>query len=87
VVGRSSSWVAIAITRHASELRAARANVKLSADRALSVSQALAAQGIPLRILDVIAVGDAEPLRAGSSEWDRIAYRSVSFRTELGPTR
>ena len=44
-------------------------------DRALAVSQALTAQGIPLSLFNVTGVGNTEPLRTGGTEWDQAANR------------
>jgi outer membrane protein OmpA-like peptidoglycan-associated protein len=58
-------------------------NATLSLNRATSVRQALAVQGIPLDSMAIKGVGNTDPLRTGASEWDRAANRSVSVRIEL----
>ena len=68
------------ITGHTDEIGSGEANLKLSMDRAVSVSQALAAQGVPAGLFNITGVGNSQPLRTGRSEWDQGANRSVSFR-------
>ncbi len=77
----------VAITGHADEVGTPDANIKISMERAVSVSQALAAQGVPASVLDVTGVGNSRPLRTGAGEWDHVANRSVSFRVDVGPGR
>ena len=74
----------IAIIGHTDEAGSPEANVKLSQDRAASVTQALAAQGISRELLDVAGTGNAQPLRTGGTEWDQATNRSVSFRVNAG---
>lgn len=74
----------ITITGHTDEVGSSEANVKLSEDRAASVSQALTAQGIPLNVLTVQGVGNSQPLRTGRTEWDQATNRSVSFGIDPG---
>ncbi len=73
----------LAIIGHTDEVGTAEENSALSRSRAESVRNALAAQGISLASMDVNGVGNTQPVRAGASEWDRAANRSVSFRMEL----
>ena len=84
-VSKARPEARIAITGHTDELGTADANVKLSMDRAASVSQALAAEGVPAGFLQVLGVGNSKPLRTGNTEWDKAANRSVSFQVEPGP--
>jgi len=70
----------VTITGHTDELGDSAGNIKLSMDRAVTVSQALAAQGIPPSVFIVRGVGNSQPLRTGGTEWDKAANRSVSFR-------
>lgn len=73
----------VALTGHTDELGSDDANAKLSLDRALSVGQALIAQGIPAASLRLSSAGNAQPIRPGGTDWDRAANRSVSIRVEL----
>ena len=75
----------VVITGHSDEVGNSETNFKLSVDRALTVSQALAAQSIPAALLKVVGVGNTQPLRTGGTAWDEAANRSVSFRVEPGP--
>jgi outer membrane protein OmpA-like peptidoglycan-associated protein len=75
-----------AIIGHTDEVGSAEANSKLSMDRAVSVSQALAAQGVPPSLFNIVGAGNSQPLRTGGSEWDRSANRSVSIGVNLGPS-
>jgi OOP family OmpA-OmpF porin len=70
----------ITITGHTDEVGGAESNIKLSMDRAVSVSQALIAQGIPASLFHIVGAGNSQPLRTGGTEWDRGANRSVSFQ-------
>ena len=79
------SAVRVAITGHTDEIGGDEVNVKLSVDRAVSVSQALAAEGIPPSLFSVTGVGNSLPLRTGGGEWDKATNRSVSFRVDPGP--
>jgi outer membrane protein OmpA-like peptidoglycan-associated protein len=74
-----------AIIGHTDEVGSVESNVKLSVDRAISVSQALVAQGIPTSAFDILGAGNSQPLRRGGTEWDRSANRSVSIRVDLAP--
>jgi OOP family OmpA-OmpF porin len=69
----------ITITGHADETGSAETNNKLSLDRANRVADALVAQGIAPAALKIVAAGNTQPLRQGSSDWDRQVNRSVSF--------
>lgn len=69
----------IRILGHADEIGNAGSNGKLSLDRANQVADALAAQGVPRASLAPEGLGNANPLRAGSTDWDRSTNRSVSF--------
>jgi len=73
-----------AIAGHTDELGSSDANLKLSMDRATSVSAALQAQGVAAGLFDVTGVGNTHPVRTGGTEWDQGANRSVSFQVELG---
>lgn len=76
----------IIIVGHTDEVGSEEANIRLSMDRAVSVIQALAAQGIPASLLNAKGAGNTQPLRAGESEWDRSANRSVSVLVDAGPS-
>ena len=78
------SGVRIAITGHADETGSAAANDKLSLERANRVADALTAQGIDQATLRIVAAGNTQPLRQGSSEWDLQVNRSVSFLVNPG---
>jgi outer membrane protein OmpA-like peptidoglycan-associated protein len=75
----------VAITGHTDEVGSVEANLKLSMDRAVSVSHALVAEGIPRGLFSVTGTGNSQPLRTGGAEWDRTANRSVSFIVDPGP--
>jgi OOP family OmpA-OmpF porin len=72
----------IRITGHTDEIGSANENVKLSMDRAVTIRQALIAQGIPVASIDVTGAGNTQPLRSGGTEWDQAANRSVSIRVD-----
>jgi outer membrane protein OmpA-like peptidoglycan-associated protein len=74
----------IAITGHTDEVGTAETNMKLSADRAAAVGEALSAQGIPPAAISATGAGNTQPLRTGGTEWDRAANRSASFRVLAG---
>ena len=78
----------VEITGHTDEVGSVDENASLSLNRATTVRQALAAQGVPLESMVLKGAGNSQPLRTGSSEWDRAANRSVSVRIELagGPS-
>jgi outer membrane protein OmpA-like peptidoglycan-associated protein len=69
----------ITITGHADETGNGDTNDKLSLERANQVQEAFVAQGIAPEALTIVAAGNTQPLRQGSSEWDRAVNRSVSF--------
>jgi outer membrane protein OmpA-like peptidoglycan-associated protein len=69
----------IRVLGHADKIGNAGSNGKLSLDRANQVADALAAQGVPRASLAPEGLGNANPLRAGSTDWDRSTNRSVSF--------
>jgi OOP family OmpA-OmpF porin len=75
----------IAITGHADETGSADTNSKLSLDRANRVGDALVAHGISLEALTITGTGNAQPLRQGSTDWDRQVNRSVSFTVSAIP--
>ena len=70
----------IVVTGHTDESGTPETNSKLSLDRALQVTAALVAQGVPADRLEPTGVGNTQPLRTGGAEWDRSSNRSVSFR-------
>jgi outer membrane protein OmpA-like peptidoglycan-associated protein len=70
----------IAVIGHADETGAPETNDLLSRDRASHVVDALVGQDIPAGALETVSAGNTQPLRAGSTDWDRAANRSVSFR-------
>jgi OOP family OmpA-OmpF porin len=69
----------ITITGRADETGSPETNGKLSAERANRVAEDLVSQGIAPAALKVVAAGNTQPLRQGSSDWDREMNRSVSF--------
>jgi outer membrane protein OmpA-like peptidoglycan-associated protein len=69
----------ITITGHADETGSPDTNSKLSLDRANRVGDALVAHGILPAALTITGTGNAQPLRQGSTDWDRQVNRSVSF--------
>jgi len=69
----------ITITGRADETGSPETNDKLALARASSVRDAFVAQGIAPGAITVVAAGNRQPLRQGSSEWDRAVNRSVSF--------
>jgi OOP family OmpA-OmpF porin len=73
----------IRVIGHADDVGNPRQNDKLSLDRASQVADVLAAQGIPRESLLPEGAGNSKPLRAGISDWDRSANRSVSFEVAL----
>jgi outer membrane protein OmpA-like peptidoglycan-associated protein len=75
--------VRLTITGHTDEVGAAETNQKLSFDRAVQVSDALAAQGIPRRLFFLVGMGDTQPVRTGGTEFVQAINRSVSFKIEL----
>ncbi len=75
----------ITVSGHTDEVGSLDANARLSRDRAASVGEALAAQGVPLERLELVGAGNTQPVRAGSGEWNRSANRSASFRVNVAP--
>jgi OOP family OmpA-OmpF porin len=73
----------IAVIGHADEVGEATTNNKLSLERANMVVDALAAQGVPRSALEPAGVGNTNPLRTGSTDWDRSTNRAVSFKVNL----
>jgi outer membrane protein OmpA-like peptidoglycan-associated protein len=71
--------VSITITGRADETGSPGTNTKLSTERADRVSEALVALGIAPAAIKIVAAGNTQPLRQGSSDWDRQVNRSVSF--------
>jgi outer membrane protein OmpA-like peptidoglycan-associated protein len=71
--------VKIVLTGRADEVGSPETNNKLSMERAQKVIEALVALGFPRNGFEVLAVGNTQPLRKGTSDWDRAANRSVSF--------
>jgi outer membrane protein OmpA-like peptidoglycan-associated protein len=58
-------------------------NAKLSLARANQVADALAALGVPRSALTTVGVGNAKPVRSGTTDWDRATNRCVSFEVAL----
>ena len=71
--------VSITITGRADETGDLVTNAKLSTERANRVAEALVSQGIAPSALQIVVAGDTQPLRRGTSDWDRQVNRSVSF--------
>jgi outer membrane protein OmpA-like peptidoglycan-associated protein len=69
----------ITITGRADETGSPETNAKLSLERANRVAEALVSQGIAPAALKIVAAGNTQPLRQGTSDWDRQVNRSVSF--------
>jgi outer membrane protein OmpA-like peptidoglycan-associated protein len=78
--------LSVTITGHTDEVGSPDANMKLSLDRAMAVSDALTAQGIPADLFRVNAAGNSQPVRPGTTEWAQAANRSASLRVDLGPS-
>jgi outer membrane protein OmpA-like peptidoglycan-associated protein len=74
----------IIVIGRADETGSPEMNMKLAQDRATSVIDALIAQGIAPEALAKLAAGNTQPLRQGSTEWDRATNRSVSFQIAPG---
>jgi outer membrane protein OmpA-like peptidoglycan-associated protein len=72
----------ITITGRADETGSPETNVTLSRDRANRVADALVAQGIHISALKIVAAGNTQPLRQGSSDWALQVNRSVSFTVQ-----
>jgi outer membrane protein OmpA-like peptidoglycan-associated protein len=73
----------ITITGRADETGTGETNEKLGLDRANRVGDAFKAQGIAESALTIVSVGNRQPLRPGSTDWDRAVNRSVSFKVNL----
>jgi outer membrane protein OmpA-like peptidoglycan-associated protein len=74
----------ITITGRADETGSPETNDKLSTERANRVREALLAQGIAPDAITMVAAGNRQPLRPGSTDWDRAVNRSVSFTVSSG---
>ena len=70
----------IGVTGRADEVGSPETNQKLSEDRAGNVIASLVHSGVPAERLELTALGNGKPLRAGSSDWDRASNRSVAPR-------
>jgi outer membrane protein OmpA-like peptidoglycan-associated protein len=70
---------AFTITGRSDETGPPETNDKLSRERANVVADALHSVGIPASAIKIVAAGNTQPLRQGSSDWDLQANRSVSF--------
>jgi outer membrane protein OmpA-like peptidoglycan-associated protein len=77
---RGRPGIRVVVTGHTDELGRPDSNSTLSRDRAQVVVEALAAQGVPLDRLQPLGAGNTQPLRTGTTDWDRATNRSVSFR-------
>jgi OOP family OmpA-OmpF porin len=73
----------VVLNGHADDVGNPQLNDKLSLARANQVLDALVAQGLPAASLQPVGLGNTKPLRAGTSDWDRGANRSVSFEVTL----
>lgn len=73
----------ITLIGHADEVGAPEMNQKLSMDRATMVLEALVAQGVPRAALNAEGMGNRQPIRSGSSDWDRATNRGVSFQVSV----
>ena len=73
----------IKVVGHADETGTPEKNGKLSADRANTVVEALVAQGVPRSSITATGVGDANPIRTGTGEWDRATNRGVAFEVTI----
>jgi outer membrane protein OmpA-like peptidoglycan-associated protein len=83
LIGKSPN-TKITITGRADETGSPETNDKLSTERANRVREALLSQGIAADKITVVAAGNRQPLRQGSTEWDRAVNRSVSFSVSSG---
>jgi len=79
--------LSITITGRADETGSAETNAKLSMERANRVAEALVALGIAPAAIKIVAAGNTQPLRQGSSDWDRQVNRSVSFTADTDPSK
>jgi outer membrane protein OmpA-like peptidoglycan-associated protein len=73
----------ITITGRADETGTGETNDKLSLERANRVADALVAQGTAPAAIKIVAAGNTQPLRQGSTDWDRQMNRSVSFTVSI----
>jgi OOP family OmpA-OmpF porin len=71
------------ITGRSDETGTPEMNDHLSRARANNVAEALQADGIMPSAIKIVAAGNTQPLRQGSSEWDLQANRSVSFKVNF----
>jgi OOP family OmpA-OmpF porin len=77
---RDRPGASISVIGRTDEVGSESMNQKLSTDRAQHVIAALVSQGVPPGQLEAVGVGNTQPLRAGGTDWDRTANRSVSFK-------
>lgn len=80
---RSLPGATFTITGRSDETGTPESNDKLSQARASNVADALQADGIAPSVIKIVAAGNSQPLRQGSSEWDLQANRSVSFTVNV----
>jgi outer membrane protein OmpA-like peptidoglycan-associated protein len=80
---RLSPQARITLIGHADEVGMPEINAKLSLARANQVADALAALGVPRSALTTVGVGNAKPVRSGTTDWDRATNRCVSFEVAL----
>jgi len=73
----------ITITGRADETGSPETNEKLGFERANRVAEAFRVQGIPDKAINVVSAGNRQPLRQGSTDWDRAVNRSVSFTVNM----
>src|SRR5262249_37584390 len=73
----------ITVTGHTDEVGSAETNIELSRNRAAQVGDALAAQGVPQAQLELIGIGNVQPVHTGGTDWDKAGNRSVSFHVEV----
>jgi len=73
----------ITVTGHTDEVGSVETNIELSRKRAVQVGEALAAQGVPPAQLELIGVGNVQPVHAGGTDWDKAGNRSVSFHVDV----
>jgi outer membrane protein OmpA-like peptidoglycan-associated protein len=71
----------IAVVGHTDEVGTEQANSSLSRERASSVADALALEGLPRDRLELQGVGNSQPLSLRATDWDRASNRRVSFQT------
>ena len=74
----------ITITGRADETGTGETNDKLALERASGVREAFVSQGIGAGAISIVAAGNRQPLRTGTTEWDRAVNRSVSFTVNTG---